>query len=357
MSSAGGKRRSLLASAIDSIGTTPPIAVVPDADHAAEPLATDKPQDEAPVPSFLERRGIAFDEIARSVKRPTIRLKPSECSIWSGNARDYAALDYERCASLIASIKAEGTNREPVVVRRTTNAERPYELIVGTRRHYSVSWLHANHHSEIDLVARIESLDDEGAFRLADLENREREDVTDLERARNYRHAIDAYYNGVRTQMADRLGIPKQNLHNLLQLAELPDALIAAFAEPGDIKVRHGMRLAPLIKDPRYHDAVLAAADIIAGEQQSLRETGADKIEGSKVCERLAAATTPAKAPPRAKSKLAVTTASGKEVGQILADTKAKGITININPKGSASIDEILDALRSTLEHAKFTRS
>jgi hypothetical protein len=43
-------------------------------------------------------------------------------------------------------------------------------MLVGTRRHWSVSWLHANNHSEIELIARIETLDDEGAFRLADLE-------------------------------------------------------------------------------------------------------------------------------------------------------------------------------------------
>src|SRR3546814_6989703 len=129
-------------------------------------------------------------------------------------------------SSDVCSSDLEGTNREPVVVRRTPNAEQSYELIVGTRRHFSVSWLHANNHSEIDLVARIETLDDEGAFRLADLENLEREDVTDLERARNYRHAVEAYYNGVRTQMAERLAIPKQNLHNLLPLAELPDEAV-----------------------------------------------------------------------------------------------------------------------------------
>src|SRR3546814_5139281 len=106
---------------------------------------------------------------------------------------------------MIETIREEGTNREPVVVMRNPNADQPYELIVGTRRHFSISWLHANNHSEIELVARIETLDDEGAFRLADLENREREDVTDLERARNYRHAVEAYYKGVRAQMAERL--------------------------------------------------------------------------------------------------------------------------------------------------------
>lgn len=358
MSSAGGKRRSLLANAIESIGTTPaPTAAVEAAD--AVPLVDrDKPADEPSTPSFLERRGIAFDEIARTVKRLTIRLKPSECSIWPGNARDHAALSYERCASLIESIREEGTNREPVVIRRTPNADHPYELIVGTRRHFSVSWLHANNHTEIELVARIETLDDEGAFRLADLENREREDVTDLERARNYRHAVDAYYNGVRTQMAERLAIPKQNLHNLLQLAELPDEVVAAFAEPGDLRVRHGMRLSPLLKNEQHRAAIVSAALALRTEQQKLREAGSDRVEGIKVCERLvAAAAKPIPARPAPRTKPALTAASGNEVGQILADSRAKGITININPKGAASVDEILEALRPAIEGAKFSRS
>lgn len=358
MSISGGKRRSLLANAIESIGTTPaPTATVEMAD-AVTLADSDKSADESSTPSFLERRGIAFDEIARTVKRPTIRLKPSECSIWPGNARDHAALSYERCASLIESIREEGTNREPVVVRRTPNANHPYELIVGTRRHFSISWLHANNHGEIELVARIETLDDEGAFRLADLENREREDVTDLERARNYRQAVDAYYSGVRTKMAERLAIPKQNLHNLLQLAELPDEVVAAYADPGDLKVRHGMRLSPLLKNEQHRTAIVSAAIALREEQQELKDAGSDKIEGIKVCERLVSAVAkPAATKPTPRTRLALTAASGAEVGQVLADSRAKGITININPKGSASVDEILEALRPAIKAAKFGRS
>src|SRR3546814_17819722 len=127
------------------------------------------------------------------------------------------------------------------------------------------------------------------------LENREREDVTDLERARNYRHAVEAYYNGVRTQMAERLAIPKQNLHNLLQLVELPDEGVSAFADPGDLKVRHGMRLSPLLKDARHRDAILAEPALHIAEQENMQATGPDKIEGDQVVERLAPAVTPDK--------------------------------------------------------------
>jgi ParB family chromosome partitioning protein len=355
MSNPGSRRRSLLADAIDSIGTIASLDPSPESATEKEVGDQEKPTEEAYTSSFLERRGVAFDEIARTVKRPIIRVKPSECTIWSGNARDYAALNYERCSSLIQSIREEGTNREPVVVRRTPGGERPYELMVGTRRHFSISWLHANNHSEIELVARIETIDDEGGFRLADIENREREDVTDLERARNYLHAVDAYYNGVRTQMAERLAIPKQNLHNLLQLAELPDEIIAAFAEPGDLKVRHAMRLSPLLKNEVHRAAIIAAAVSLRSAQLALKDAGADKIEGVKVCEHLAAASA-TKSKPIAKSKVALSMASGKQVGQILADTRAKGLTININPKDVVSVDDILAALRPAIKEAKFVK-
>src|SRR3546814_6494106 len=106
------------------------------------------------------------------------------------------------------------------------------------------------------------------------------------------------------------------------------------------------MRLSPLLKDDRYRDAILAEAALIIAEQEKLQATGADKIEGSKVCERLAAAVTPAKQAPSPKAKPSLTAASGKEIGQVLADTKAKGITININPRSEEQTSELQSLMR-----------
>lgn len=356
MSNSGKRRRSLLADAIDSLGSAVPTAQA-DAARAALPSSTEPVREEQVAPSFLERRGAAMDEIARAVKRPTIRIRPSECTIWPGNARDYASLSYDRCASLIESIKAENGNREPVVIRRTPDGEKPYELIVGTRRHFSVSWLRANQHSQMDLIARIETLDDEGAFRLADIENREREDVTDLERARNYLHAADHYYNGVRAQMAERLAISKQYLHNLLQLAELPDQVVAAFASPSDLKVSYGMKLSPLAKSPEQRDALLAAADAIRKEQDDRQRQGASPIEGAQVFHRLfGLAQRPHQRGAVAKSRPTFYADSGTAIGEILSDSKAKGLTITINPQSAVDVEEILSSLRTLLESAKFAR-
>ena len=77
---------------------------------------------------------------------------------------------------------------------------------------------------------QIQKLDDESAFRLADLENRTRKDVSEIERARNYAWALDAHYGGTQARMAERLKLSKGWLSKMLTVAQIPDGIIAAFA-------------------------------------------------------------------------------------------------------------------------------
>lgn len=376
----GGKRRSLLANAIESLGapaaptvptglTTPrpilepsaPVARVEDITPPEEfEVGAETGPEAAPShPSFLARRAQSLGEVSRTVKRPTIRLKPSECSIWPGNARNYNDLNYDRCESLINSIKEEGRNREAVVVRRTNDGPLPYELLVGTRRHWSVSWLHANHHSEVEFIARIETLDDEGAFRLADLENREREDVTDLERARNYLHAVEAYYGGVRARMAERLAIAPTSLYNFIRLGELSDEVIAAFPDTASVKAAHANKLAPHWKVGIERERILAEAVLIAEEQTERRANGAKPIDAARVCDRLIAAAKDRSPRPKrseAKTPPPLFSSEGDLLGHIVADSAKKGMTITINPAELLSVDEILAALRPAIEAAKFAK-
>jgi ParB family transcriptional regulator, chromosome partitioning protein len=354
-----GKRRSLLADAIESLGAGP-AGAGSGAPSPAPEAGLEAPTDDdgGPTPpAFLARRAQSLGEVSRTVKRPTIRLLPSECSIWPGNARDYADLSFERCESLIASIQEEGRNREAVVVRRTPDGPAPYELIVGTRRHWSISWLHANNHSEIELIARIETLDDEGAFRLADIENREREDVTDLERARNYLHAVEAYYGGVRARMAERLAMPQTTLYNFLRLGELPDPVIAAFPSKAAVKAVHANRIAPHWKGDLEQARILAEAAAITDEQQALRANGDKPIEAAKVCERLIRAAKAAPAKRQAGKAPALLFSNGGEpLGQIVSDSARSGLTLTIKPAAALSVDEILEALRPAIAAAKFAR-
>lgn len=311
--------------------------------------AGDAPRSE-PRTTFTAKRLDAFGEASRMVKRPTIRLKPSECSIWPGNARDYAQLTQDRLRTLIDSIQAENGNRIPVVVRRTPKAPLQYELVIGTRRHWAVSWLNANHYPDIELVAIIEDIDDEAAFRLADIENREREDISDLERGINYKAAVDAYYDGIQSRMADRVKLSKSTLARYIGLTEIPQSIVSAFASPMDLQVRHGDKLLPLLRNPAMRSKMEATAREIAAEQ-SFRQSGDEEpISGSEVVARL---TKPGSARAGRTQKTTIEV-KGAAIGQVDKD-RSRGLTITLNPT-SHSADEILEALRPLIENAKILR-
>lgn len=328
-----------------------------------EALASAPPQAEAPPvggespapakPNFTNRRLEGFGEAARMVKRPTIRLKPIECSIWPGNARDYSLLDEHRLRSLIDSILAEGGNRIPAVVRRTPGAATPYELIIGTRRHWAIAWLNSNHYPDIDLVAIIEDLDDETAFRLADIENREREDISDLERGRNYKAAVDAYYGGVQLRMAERLKISKSQLARYIALTEVPDFIISAFASPMDLHAKYAETLLPALKRPGAEEKLLAAADAIASEQSFRRSGDEQPISGSDVLARLLGALSTGVRPRRQKTAISVS--GGSTIG-VIERNQQKILTISLEPS-DLDVDAILEALRPVIEEAKIMRA
>lgn len=328
-------RRSLIGEALTSTQSQPAEAAAPPSEGRV---------------TFTSKRLEGFGEAARMLKRPTIRLKPSECSIWPGNGRDYALLTEDRVRSLIDSIQAENGNKIPVVVRRTPKGPLPYELMIGTRRHWAVSWLNANLYPDIDLVAIIDDIDDEAAFRLADIENREREDICDLERGANYKAAVDTYYDGIQSRMAERVKLSKSMLARYVGLTEIPSVIISAFSSPMDLQVRHGDKLLPLIRQTALRVRLEEAARAIAAEQ-SFRQSGDETpISAADVVARLVKAAVP----PRGRDQKSMIEADGVAIGQIDKD-QSRGLTITLNPT-ELSVAEVLEALRPFIESAKILR-
>ena len=187
-------------------------------DGAGEAPFPAPPAAERPRAATLLGRETALARVASGEVRQVTQLllDPARVRIWPGNARTYAHLPEENCRELIDSLVAEGGQKVPAVVRRVEgDATHDYEVIAGTRRHWSVSWLRAHSYPDMQFVAQVASLDDEAAFRLADLENRARADVSDLERARNYAVALKTHYGDHQTRMAERLKLSKGWLSNM----------------------------------------------------------------------------------------------------------------------------------------------
>jgi len=195
-------------------------------------------------------------------------VDPARCRIWDGHNRNYAALNETSCADLIESMRAQGRQEVPAIVRRVTG-DPPYEfeVVCGARRHWTVTWLRANNFPEFKFLIEPRELTDEEAFRLADLENRSRKDLSDYERATDYARAIERYYSGSQQRMVERLEVSKSWLSRYLELARLPAEIIASFGSPQIIGITHAAALAPLLRVPKTRERVLAAAAALAEER------------------------------------------------------------------------------------------
>ncbi len=257
------------------------------------PLKDDKDKAGA---RFLKRGNAISDRLAGDKEDKTLLwVDPACCKMWDQHNRDYELLTEENCRDLIEGIRSQGRQEFPAIVRKIDDAAYEYEVICGARRHFAVNWLRQNNYSQFKYLVEVRDLTDEEAFRLADIENRDREDISDYERAVDYARAITLYYGGKQKAMAERLEVSEVWLSRYLELSRLPDEIVAAFPSILEIRELHARTLKPLLKAPETRADVLKAAQEIAAEQAKARAGQGAYVDAQKVVARLKAAGTPNK--------------------------------------------------------------
>jgi ParB family transcriptional regulator, chromosome partitioning protein len=283
-------------------------------------------------------------------------VDPARCRIWEGHNRDYAALNAGTCADLIESFKAHGRQEVPAIVRRVQgDSDHDYEVICGARRHWSVTYMRAHDYPEFRFLIEPHELTDEEAFRVADLENRSRRDLSDYERARDYARAIDRYYGGNQQRMADRLEVTKSWLSRYLELARLPEAVLAAFGSPHVIGISHAAVLAPLLRTAEQRERMMAEATLLRAEQTGIAERGGASLVPAVVVRRLVNAVRAVSL--RSKGGVREHVVRGPDGGIVARAQKAERggeITISLPSAGRqdraallSAVEEILDRLAS----------
>ncbi|SFR91301.1 ParB/RepB/Spo0J family partition protein [Sphingomonas jatrophae] len=319
----------------------------PEAEEAPSP-APPRP-DRARGTTLLGRESALARVAAGEVRQVTqLLLDPARVRVWPGNARSYSHLSEANCRELIDSLVAEGGQKVPAVVRRVEgDPAHDYEVIAGTRRHWSISWLRAHSYPDMMLLAQVAVLDDEAAFRLADIENRARADVSDLERARNYAAALSAHYGSHLTRMAERLKLSKGWLSKMIKVASIPDAIVAAFASPGDVQLKPAYALAQALDEPRAARAIAAEAKRLAVEQAEAREAGTPALPAAEVLKRLLAAPrTPAEKPERYEHR--------SPYGRLMVSVQSanrQGVTVRLHSGSGADREQVISAVRDALAH------
>ena len=332
------------------------LLAAPSLDEATPALAKDtaaQPQEKRG--STLLSRDNALAKIASGDVRQITQLllDPARVRVWSGNARHQGGLNEANCRDLIDAILSEGGQKVPAIVRRVDGDPNfDYEVIAGTRRHWSISWLRKNSWPDMMFLAQVHALDDESAFRIADVENRARRDVSDFERARNYLDALGGYYGGKQKRMAERLRVSEGWLSKMLKVASLPDWAVRAFSGPSDIQLKTVYPLAQLI-DQLERQGVSASLKAIKLAAKRLEGQQGERVAGSligisagDVVKTLIAAGEPSE---QGELLFEADSQHGRKAVSVLSANR-NGITLRLHGGSGADEGEVLTLVRQALK-------
>lgn len=167
--------------------------------------------------------------------------------------------DDRHIEELAQSIRVAGL-MQPVIVRPLPSGG--YELIVGERR-----WRAAKMAGMATIPAIVREADDKRSAELALIENVQRSDLNPIERANAFR-TLMTRFQMTQSDVADRVGMDRSSVANMMRLLDLPDDVRALIAN-GTISAGHGKMLAS-ISDAQQQRRLV---ERILAEHLSVRQT------------------------------------------------------------------------------------
>jgi len=168
------------------------------------------------------------------------------------------SIDEESIRELADSIREKGI-LQPILVRKK---EDKYEIIAGERRFQSARLVGLN-----KIPAIIIDADDKEAYEISLVENIQREDLNPIEKAKAFQSYIEKY-KVTHEELAERLGISRSEITNLLRLLQLPLELQEEIRK-GNLTYGHARALLSLEDD----ELQKRLAQKVIKEKLSVRDT------------------------------------------------------------------------------------
>lgn len=185
----------------------------------------------------------------------------------------------------------------------------------------------------------IRELTDEEAFVISDDSNKQ-EDISDYERALEYKVALAEIYGGNQARMAARINQSETNISRYLALASLPQEVIDCYGDPRTVTLHHAEKLRAAMRSAVRNRMVLERAAKIReslkrGEQKPAQQVLRELLDSANERKR------------KASEKV-----MGKD-GSVLFTARAtrNGLLINV-PKKVGDIRACLQAIEEYLMRA-----
>jgi ParB family chromosome partitioning protein len=166
--------------------------------------------------------------------------------------------DSEELAELVQSIAQHGV-LQPLLVRKVADG---WQLIAGERR-----LLASRRVGLAEVPCRVVEMDDKSVCEVAIVENVQRADLNDLEKATAFQGYLDKFGGSIE-ELARKMGKDRSTISHCLRLLELPEPVKQALGR-GAISAGHARALLPL--EVETHQVDLCAQ--IVAESLSVRRT------------------------------------------------------------------------------------
>ncbi|PCJ99082.1 MAG: chromosome partitioning protein ParB [Zetaproteobacteria bacterium] len=209
-------------------------------------------EESASVVAAIEEKIESEPESAR--KRVTLGVE----QLYPSEFQPRRIFSSESLSELAGSIEQYGV-LQPLLVRENPSNPEQFEIIAGERRWRAAQ--EAQLHEVPVIVLDISELD---AFKIALIENLQREDLNVIDEALGYQRLLDNY-NLTQDELAKAVGKSRPHITNTVRLLTLPD-VVQAHVGAGDISMGHARALITA-KDPE----ALAKQVILKG--LSVRQT------------------------------------------------------------------------------------
>ena len=198
-----------------------------------------------PVTAMATGKSILDNPLGESKRTFEYEVDPESCLPWKYHNRDDAWMNSDRCKDLISSIRKNG-QQFPVQARPLEKDPNGYkwEIVAGRRRWFACKYL------KIKLkVKPIDASDRECAI-LMNLENKDRDDVSEFEDAISYRQQLEARLFDSQDDMAAALDLNKSKLSKMLAAAKIVNhtEVMRLFNDITTLKVNPAYQLVTLLE-------------------------------------------------------------------------------------------------------------
>jgi ParB family chromosome partitioning protein len=199
-------------------------------------------------------------------------------------------------------------------------------------------------------------MNDEESFRLSNLENLDRLDISPYERALDYQNALKLYYHGSQTKMAERLNKSESFISRYMTLAQLKPQIPNAYVNWSDLRLTHGPKLLELTgskASTKTVNKVLQAATELHAINLQNAVAGKKPMTGKQVFDALVAAASANKKVGKPAGPLATFGPSDKPHVTLKSDNQ-HGLSITVHKNSGANVESVIKHVRSILrDHYK----